>query len=165
MPRVTRARASAGLWSALVLVCACRSDPATAPASSDEGGGGASSTSGTSEGTETTLSPQGACERSSDCSEDAPHCVAPYDPGLGVIGDSVCVSACVGAGDLARACLDDEACCAGLQCNPVDGFCSALPQATTSSSGSDTDTDTSSSTGGATTSSSTGASTSSSTSG
>ena len=52
------------------------------------------------------------------------------------------MTACVGAGDLARACLDDAACCAGLLCNPVDGFCSDPPQETTSSTGGETDTDT-----------------------
>jgi len=153
-----------GVWSALLLVCACRSTPADAPSSSSsDDGSGPSSSSGTAEATETTLSPAGDCQRSDDCSEDAPRCVAPYDPGLGTIGEAACVSACVGAGDLARACLDDEACCAGLQCNPVDGFCSAAPDETTSSSGEDTDTDTATDTDGS--SSSSGGSSSSGTTG
>ena len=80
-----------GVWPAVLLVCACRSDPADAPASSTSSGGGdPPGTSGTSAGTETTLSPAADCERSPDCAEDSPHCVAPYDPGLGTIGDGVC---------------------------------------------------------------------------
>ena len=138
-----------GPWAALLLVCACRSTPADAPsASDDEGGQGPGSTSGTSAATETTLSPVPNCERSSDCTEDAPHCVAPYDPGLGAIGDAACVSACVTSGDLARACRDDAACCAGLQCNPVDGFCTAPLEDTTSSTGGETDIDTDTGTSG-----------------
>ena len=162
-------------WSVglLLLVCACRSDPAEAPQSDDDDGNSAASTgTGTTGGGATTLGDATACERSNECEGDTAHCVAPYDAGLGEIGAAVCVESCVESGDLARACIDDDSCCAGLLCNPVDGFCAAEPvDETTSSTGTGGETDTdgtsSSTTGeGSSSSSSTGApSSSSSTSG
>lgn len=129
-------------WSVglLLLVCACRSDPAEAPAADDDdGNSAASSSTSTSGGVATTLGDALTCERSSDCDDGVPHCVAPYDAGLGVIGAPVCVASCVDAGDLARACIDDDSCCEGLMCNPVDGFCASAPvDDTTSSTGSGT---------------------------
>lgn len=152
----------------LLALCGCQSDPADAPGGEDDDGAGASTTgTGTTTGSATTFADASACERSRDCDQGSPHCVAPYDPGVGEIGASVCVAACVDAGDLARACVDDDGCCAGLLCNPVDGFCAAEPadETTSSTSGdTDTDTDTTTTSGGASTSSG-GASSSSSTGG
>ncbi len=154
----------------LLLVCACRSDPAEAPVSDDDDGSSAASTGTGTTGAATALGDAAACERSNECEGDNVHCVAPYDAGLGQIGSAVCVASCVEAGDLARACIDDDSCCEGLQCNPVDGFCGAeLVDETTSSTGTgggtDTDTTSSSSGNGSSSSSSGGSSSSSSTSG
>lgn len=109
-------------------------------------------TSGTSTGTSSgpSFDPPAACERSDDCEDpEAPHCVAPYDPGTATLGPATCVATCVAVGDLARGCLDDDACCEGLRCNPVDGFC--IDEASTSSSSGEGDS--SSSTGGGSSSS------------
>lgn len=141
-------------WSVglLLLVCACRSDPAEAPPSdSDDEVSAASTGTDAASGTATTLGEPAACARSNECDGDTAHCVAPYDAGLGEIGAALCVESCVQAGDLARACIDDDSCCAGLTCNPVDGFCaSEAVDETTSSTGThgETDTDTSTSSGG-----------------
>ncbi|MGH1343421.1 MAG: hypothetical protein ACRBN8_17815 [Nannocystales bacterium] len=140
----------APIWCGLWMVCACRSVAADPPAADDDGGTTGSATSTSDGGSETTFSAPLSCLRSNDCSEtSAPFCVAPYDPGSGSIEEAACVTDCVAVGDLARACVDDDGCCEGLRCNPVDGFCA--PEATEStssgsSSGGDTDTDTSSGT-------------------
>jgi hypothetical protein len=123
------------LW--VLLVCACSSTPAEAPPEDEDimraessGGSSSSGTSGPS------FDDANACERSIDCEDDAAYCVAPYDPGTQAIGAAHCVTTCVSAGDLARACIDDGSCCSG-SCNPVDGFCSDAPDGTSSSTGSD----------------------------
>ncbi|MCR9160945.1 MAG: hypothetical protein ACE37F_10960 [Nannocystaceae bacterium] len=129
----------------LLLVCACRSDPAQAPSTDDDDGGPAAST-GTGTGStsgSTTLGDAAPCEGSGDCDAATPHCVAPYDGGLGEIGAASCVERCLEAGDLARACIDDDSCCSGLSCNPVDGFCASdADDETTSSTGTGTGTGT-----------------------
>lgn len=105
-----RSRVLAGV--ALVLVVGCRpleSQP------EDE--------TGTSEGTagetsEPFESPD-ACLSSEDC--EGGYCVAPWT-GAPPRGPAECVDACVGALDLARFCIDDAACCEGLECSN-DGLC------------------------------------------
>ena len=142
-------------FALFAVVCGCRTAPADAPASDDDGGADSAGTSTATEsgGSGTTFAPAEACEASTECAGDAAHCVAPYDSGTHRIGDAQCVSTCVEAGDLARACVDDASCCAGLRCNPVDGFCAAEPAGTSTGSS----TGTSSSGGSDSGSSSTGA--------
>lgn len=140
------------------MVCGCPNAPADPPAADDDGGtsAGASTTGDTGSGT--TFSDPLSCSQSRECAEtSSPFCVAPYDPGSGTIEEAACVAECVAVGDLARACRDDDSCCAGLLCNQVDGFCAAeAVDSTSSSSGgdTDTDTDTTSGTGGSSSSSS-----------
>lgn len=92
-------------------------------------------TGGTTSGTTAVPGPD-ACEASEECGEG--FCVAPYDAGASVRGMTLCVSTCVDADDLQRWCIDDAACCDGLSCNAVDGFCVGEPvEDSTSSSGTD----------------------------
>ncbi len=79
--------------------------------------------------------PPSPCESSEACGDDL-FCVAPWDAGTGQRGEAACIPACVGTNALDRWCIDDAACCEGLRCNEVDGFCLPLPEAT--STGSDT---------------------------
>jgi hypothetical protein len=57
--------------------------------------------------------------------ESGAFCVAPYDVGGVGKGPAACVPECVGENDLQRWCVDDDACCEGLLCREVDGFCEA----------------------------------------
>ncbi len=148
----------------LLALCACPSNPAPAPSNDDDPQGiDTSSSTGGPGGASTTFSDPDACVQSTDCADG--HCVAPYDPGTQTIGPSVCVQACVDAGDLARACRDDGSCCDGLTCNPVDGFCNAQDDGTSSSSGSGSSTSEDTGTSGGSTSSGGASSSSSSSSG
>lgn len=130
------------------MVCACRSTAADPPPADDDASSETSASSTGSTGSETTFSGPLTCTQTSECAETpTPFCVAPYDPGTGTIGAAACVEECVPAGDLARACRDDAACCDELRCNRVDGFCAAEPVASTSS-GTEGDTDTDTTSGG-----------------
>ena len=132
----------------MLVVAAC-GDDANGGTTSSGGGDDASTGTGTgtgtgTEGSDPTFGGNPPCEHSSECADtmDAamPYCVAPYDPGTSVRGESVCVQTCVAEDDLGRWCVDDAACCEGLRCNEVDGFC--LPRSGGSSStGADSTTD------------------------
>lgn len=147
---------------ALVLVGACTSGGNGSADSSSTTGGSSTGTTEAPAGT-TYVEPDD-CESTQDC--DSPQlCVAPYDPGSSARGPAACVNACVEADDVARWCIDDEACCEGLRCNEVDGFCiqDGNGTGTSGSTGAETDTSagetvTGSSDGGTSSTSSTGGS-------
>jgi len=143
------------------MVCACPSAAADPPPADDDAGTATSSSTTGDPASETTFSAPLGCTQSSECAEtSAPFCVAAYDSGSGTIEEAACVTECVDVGDLARACRDDDGCCEGLRCNPVDGFCAPEPaESTSSSGGGDTDTDISSTSGGSDTGSSSSTST------
>ncbi|MBC7975505.1 MAG: hypothetical protein H7138_11020 [Myxococcales bacterium] len=104
-------------------------DPSQAFAST-----GGSGTSGTSEGT--TFDGTTGCQASREC--EAGFCVAPYDAGAGTgalgMGAAACVPECVPVGALHLWCIDDDACCDGSSCDPIDGFCVGEPADTGESS-------------------------------
>ena len=149
-----------------VLPIACAT---TAPADPPERmSTGADTTGGSGGPGSTGFPPADACEGTEDCEEEM-FCVAPYDMGAAQRGEAACVSMCVGAAELNRWCIDDAACCEGLVCNEVDGFCvpvgldgSSSTTSTTPDTDSDTDTDSDSDTGVSSSSSSSGSGSSSS---
>ncbi|MBL8944233.1 MAG: hypothetical protein JNK45_13835 [Myxococcales bacterium] len=109
------------------LLCACvlgcggvgaTDDPSTGTAT-------AADTTTTSTTGGTTYDAPTSCASSEEC--DGGFCVAPYDAAAATaqagMGEPVCVGACVPELALDRWCLDDAACCGGLQCNPTDGLC------------------------------------------
>jgi hypothetical protein len=86
------------------------------------------------------------CESSEEC-EEGQSCIAPYDPGAGGKGDSVCVEGCIEQeNDLSQWCVDDDACCGDLRCHEVDGFCEPPVDDGSTDTGSSTSTDTTSAT-------------------
>lgn len=126
-------------WSAGLAGAGCTSDTEPPPpaASTSSSTGGESSSTGTGEATG--FDGGQACERSEDCETDGA-CVAAYDPGLGEPGPATCVNTCIATDDLTRWCVDDQACCAGLWCSAVDGFCvAAADDSSASGSGSGSD--------------------------
>ena len=102
------------LLSAL-LISACRGSSLDADGGPDPGGPGSS---------------EGAtpCDSTSDCGKDE-ICAAPYD-GQGIPGDFVCMAECIEADVAELWCADDQACCAGLDCDML-GYC-IDPDGTTS---------------------------------
>ena len=96
--------------------------------------GAEDTTGGSSDGTTAVPGPD-ACEVTEDC--EGGFCVAPYDAGASLRGAAACVSTCVGQDDLTLWCIDDAACCEGLSCNAVDGFCVGAGATSSSSSGTD----------------------------
>lgn len=109
------------LPSALGLVAVCALGCVTTAAAPDPTDSTATDT-GTTTGTgSTTYDPPVACAGSDECAPG--RCVAPYDAGTGGRGDALCVDACVPELALDRWCIDDAACCDGLECGAVDGLC------------------------------------------
>jgi hypothetical protein len=96
----------------------------------------------TTQGVATTYGGEAACAATDDC-EDGAYCAAPYDPATATRGAAVCVGSCVPRDDLTRWCIDDLACCEGLRCHTVDGFCHPIADDDTSSGVTDTNDDTS----------------------
>jgi hypothetical protein len=131
-------------------------DPAAADPPERMTTGAEDSTGGSGSGTTSVPGPD-ACEASEDC--EGQFCVAPYDAGASQRGAAACVATCVGQDDLVRWCIDDAACCEGLSCNAVDGFCvaGAVDEGTSTGIGT-TDPGASSSGSGSETSSSSGSS-------
>jgi hypothetical protein len=122
---------------ALVLGAVALADCKAVQSAGDSGSATSSGTtsSGTAESSSTgsgTGMPS-VCMTSTDCGEEG-HCVAPYDPGGGGLGEATCVPECTVEDDLLRWCIDDASCCMGLRCRAVDGFC--VPPTDGGSSGS-----------------------------
>ncbi len=101
------------------------------PSGTDDPGGTTSST--TTGATTTPTQPPDACESTEDCGDGNGFCVAPYDVGEGR-GPAVCGPECVAENEVQRWCTDHEACCEGLLCREVDGFCEPPDFPTTDSS-------------------------------
>jgi hypothetical protein len=99
----------------------------------------------TTEGAATTYAGPDACMSTDDCNSGK-FCAAAYDPGTATRGPAACVNTCVPADDLTLWCFDDGACCDGLRCNPVDGFCHPHGSEETTSGTTQGDTDASSDT-------------------
>ncbi|WP_143141310.1 hypothetical protein [Nannocystis exedens] len=142
---------------AVVLVlAACR--PPSLPAVTEGDTAGATATAGTGSSSTT------GCMQSGDCETDA-ICVAEYGPTTGELGGergpAQCAdeSACIGALDLTRWCIDHQSCCGDLRCRIADGICEppdlGVSTGETTTDG-DTTTTTSTSTGDTTTSTTTG---------
>lgn len=103
----------------LVAVCALGCvTTAAAPDPTDSTSADTGTTTGTGS---TTYDPPVACAGSDECAPG--HCVAPYDAASEGRGDAVCVDACVPELALDRWCIDDAACCDGLECGAIDGLC------------------------------------------
>jgi hypothetical protein len=112
---------------ATVLLCACVLGCESVDSAKDPSTGGASAADTTTTGTTggTTFDAPTTCASSDEC--DGGFCVAPYDAGAATtqagMGEAVCVATCVPELALDRWCLDDAACCGGLQCSASDGLC------------------------------------------
>lgn len=124
----TRRRASSAPPSILgAALCACVLGCEGVDAADDPSTGNATAADTTTTGTTggTTYDAPTTCASSEEC--DGGFCVAPYDAGAATaqagMGEPVCVATCVPELALDRWCLDDAACCGGLQCNPSDGLC------------------------------------------
>jgi hypothetical protein len=137
-------------WLLILAACtgaACTGD--SVPATSDGGTEtDATSTSGTSAASAATgTQPPPECESTKDCETEGTgpggFCVAPFDTGEGM-GPAVCVPECLGENDNQRWCIDDAACCDGLTCHEVDGYCQP-PDFPATSTGTGTGTSTSTS--------------------
>lgn len=61
-----------------------------------------------------------ACASDQPC--EAGYCVATWDASTQTRGAAECVAECVGELELARFCIADASCCAGLEC-AIDGLC------------------------------------------
>lgn len=114
-------RVLAGLGAACALGCETTAAPdgASDPTASTAQDTGSSSGAGT-----TTYDPPVECAATDECAPG--FCVAPYDAGVGGAagrGDAVCVDACVPELALELWCIDDAACCDGLECGAIDGLC------------------------------------------
>ncbi len=104
------------------LGCGGASNSATG-SGNGSGGGGSTGTTGTATDA-TTFGDPDTCDATAQC--PGGHCVAPYDPGAGpgaTQGQAACVPRCVPEQALDRWCIDDDACCANLTCDPLDGLC------------------------------------------
>ena len=124
----------------------CSGGSSTSTSATDTESGGTSSTS-SSGAAATTTQPPDMCESTEDdCAEEGLFCVAPYDAGGGGKGVAACVPECVAERDIQRWCIDDDACCEGLLCREVDGYCEP-PDLPGTGSGSSTGTGTGTSTG------------------
>lgn len=132
---------------AMVFVLACEPD---GPAQTDTGtvsgagedsvtaSGGESMTGATSNDSSSSGSEGGsggagtdACHGTTTC--DAGFCVAPYADNDR--GPFACVDACVEAGDEARWCYDDDACCDPAASCTIRGYCVVEGSSSSSSSG------------------------------
>jgi hypothetical protein len=103
------------------LVTACNRDSTIDDTTSTSTTAAVSDTT-TTEGAATTYAGPDACMSTDECGSGK-FCAAAYDPGTATRGPAACVNTCVPADDLTLWCFDDRACCDGLRCNPVDGFC------------------------------------------
>jgi hypothetical protein len=109
-------RIRARSWGIALLVSLSGCGGSGAEAEADQGGGSQANESG---GGEAGFPEPDACGASEDCSGE--FCVAAWS-GQPPRGPAICVAECVEAFDLQRFCIDDAACCEGLDCS-IDGLC------------------------------------------